>query len=256
MYFPFLIEAGMVYKGIPPLYSIPNGKKRTYFIDHIDMIKYVQKKFVENNTIADNNGELHNRDITKFLLTNADYIYYLDKISSTYAVNNYLLEIVLVHYLMHNESFDFKSLQKEIKSNYRFMDVYNEKGNIIIKGSIESSNFIICNNKFIADCYDILRIMKQNESLSYIFNGNRSYIYNIMLAYNKATPNNVQRYKGLGEMPGPELAESTLLPENRTLIRYTMEDAKETFAIIREYESNSKKILSLVQNVTRDDLVE
>jgi DNA gyrase/topoisomerase IV subunit B len=78
-----------------------------------------------------------------------------------------------------------------------------------------------------------------------------------MNAYNQNMPNSIQRYKGLGEMPDKELAESTLYPGlNRTLIRYTMEDAKETLEAIREYESDSKKILTLVKNVNRNDLLE
>ena len=31
MYFPQMIKAGMVYKAIPPLYSIKEGKKNRYF---------------------------------------------------------------------------------------------------------------------------------------------------------------------------------------------------------------------------------
>ena len=55
----------------------------------------------------------------------------------------------------------------------------------------------------------------------------------------------------------PELAESTLYPGlNRTLVRYTMDDMKETLNTIREYESNSKKILNEVSSVTRDDLLD
>ena len=58
-------------------------------------------------------------------------------------------------------------------------------------------------------------------------------------------------------MPDKELAESTLYPGlNRTLIRYTMEDAKDTINLIREYESNSKKILNEVGIVTREDLLD
>ena len=45
MYFPQMIKAGMVYKAIPPLYSIKEGKKNRYFIENTDMVKYVQKTF-------------------------------------------------------------------------------------------------------------------------------------------------------------------------------------------------------------------
>ena len=58
-------------------------------------------------------------------------------------------------------------------------------------------------------------------------------------------------------MDKEELAESALHPAmDRTLIRYTMDDAKEAINIIREYESNTKKILELVGVVTRDDLLD
>ena len=80
-------------------------------------------------------------------------------------------------------------------------------------------------------------------------------IYQIMKLYESLSPSNLQRYKGLGEMDPVELGESTMLGD-RTLIRYTLEDAKEELEAIREYESNPKKILSLVGNVTRDDLID
>ena len=78
-----------------------------------------------------------------------------------------------------------------------------------------------------------------------------------MKIYDSSMPNTVRRYKGLGEMSKSELAESTLYPgSDRTLIRYTLQDAKEEIQAIREYESNTKKILSLVGKVTRDDLLD
>ena len=78
-----------------------------------------------------------------------------------------------------------------------------------------------------------------------------------MKAYTSVTPSGIKRYKGLGEMSKEQLAESTLLAnKDRTLIRYTMEDAKECLQAIREYESDKRKILDLVKEVTRDDLMD
>jgi DNA gyrase/topoisomerase IV subunit B len=86
--------------------------------------------------------------------------------------------------------------------------------------------------------------------------GKLSSLYQTMLLYEASTPNSVQRYKGLGEMSKTSMSESTLSQDSRSLIRYTMDDAKEATKIIREFESDSKKILGEVRRVTRDDLLD
>ena len=124
MYFPQMIDAGMIYKAIPPLYSIKNGKKTKYFTDQVDIVRYVQKIFQQNYSMAGmNKKSLENKDITKFLLTNADYIYHLERLANTYAVEPKLMEMVLIHYVETGNKINTSKLQKEIKSVYRFMDV-------------------------------------------------------------------------------------------------------------------------------------
>ena len=136
------------------------------------------------------------------------------------------------------------------------MDVYKENNIIIVKGSIEKSNLIIINDKFLNDCQNVLRIMDSNDSLHYMLNGKKTSIYNVMKLYESSNPKDIQRYKGLGEMGDGQLGESTLDPENRTLIRYTLDSAKESINFIREYESDTKKILAETGIVTRDDLLD
>ena len=258
MYYPFLIEAGMVYKAVPPLYSIKEGKKTRYFTENVDMIKYVQRFFLSSNEFKTlDKKDLTPKEITSFFLKNADYIYHINRTANTYAVDPYLLEMVLIHYLLNKKSIKFEKLQKEVKSVYRFMDVYKEHGTIVVRGSIDKSNLIIINDKFLRDCADIIRIMEANDSLYYMLNKQKSSLLTVMKVYESNTPKDIQRYKGLGEMGDGQLGESTLRPDSdRMLIRYTMDSAKEAINFIREYESDTKKILSEVGVVTRDDLLD
>ena len=258
MYFPFLIEAGMVYRAVAPLYSIKEGKKKKYFTENVDFVKYIQKLFINDNDLKNiKNKPLSNNDITRLLLNNIEYVYFLEKISNTYAVDPYLLEMVLNHYVKHNESIKYDELNKEISSKYRFMRVEKSKGTIVVKGTIDKSNLIIISEKFINDCKQILDIIKSNDTLYYNLNGKKSSIYEIMKTYESFSPPNRQRYKGLGEMDGKDLGESTLRPDgNRTLVRYTIESAHEAINFIREYESDSKKILAEIGQVTREDLLD
>lgn len=256
MYFPFLIEAGMVYRAVAPLYSIKEGKKRRYFTENIDFIKYLQKLFLKQNDLKDGKNNIQDKEITKLFLKNVDYVYYLEKAANTYAIDAYLLELVLNHYVSNN-GIKYDKLSKEVSTKYRFMGVEKSGNTIIVKGTIDKSNLIIISEKFLNDCKYIINIIKSNEKLYYNLNGKKSSLYEIMKCYEAVTPPNRQRYKGLGEMGDTELGESTLRPDgDRTLVRYTIENAKEAVNFIREYESDTKKILSEIGQVTREDLLD
>jgi hypothetical protein len=165
--------------------------------------------------------------------------------------------MVLNHYVLNKNKIDVTKLQKEIKSIYRFMDVKKVKGSIIIDGVIDKSNLIIFNEKFLNDCSNILNIINENDSLYYLINGEKKSLYEIMKIYDSAAPSGITRYKGLGELDSEDLAVTTLLPNSdRTLIRYTLQDAKEEIEAIREYETDTKKILGLVGAIQRDDLLD
>lgn len=258
MYFPQMIEAGMIYKAIPPLYAIKKGKKTKYFTEQIDIVRYVQRLFLQNHDMKTlKKKALSNKDITLFFMKNNDYLYHINKIAGTYAIEPYLLEMVLNHYILNKNKINVKKLDKEVNSVYRFMHAEKVDGSIMVKGVITKSNLIIFNEKFLADCTELLNIIRDNDSLYYLVNGKKMSLLEIMTLYDSATPNGVQRFKGLGEMDKEELAESTLYPgSDRTLVRYTMQDAKETLEAIREYESNSKKILGLVGQINREDLLD
>lgn len=257
LYFPQLIEAGKVYKAIPPLYSIPNGKGNTYFTEQIDITRYIQKHFSQNHSICKsgkNGSKLTSKELTVLFLVNVDYVYELERLAKNYAMNPELLEMVLLS--VYNKK-SISSLKKQVKSSYRFMDVVNKNGVDVVQGTIDKSYKLFITDRLIEDCSRIFDIIKKNESTCYMLDNKESSLYEVMKAYEQYTPSSLQRYKGLGEMDVEEIIESTLSPfGNRTLVRYTLEDAKEEIEAIRQYETDLSKLLALVGEVNRQDLLD
>lgn len=257
MYFPQVIADGRLYKALPPLYSVKIGNKEKYFLDNPDIVKYIQKAFLDKYRLTTiKNEALNNIAITKFFIKNADYTYYLDSISKTYAVLPELLEKVLINYVSYGK-INFKVLQKELNSSYRFINVSQNNGSIVIDATIGKSILLIVNEKLINDCKMVLDILSTNDSFYYNINGVKTSIYDIMKLYKENEPTGIHRYKGLAEYTKQQLSESTLHPEgNRCLIQYTINDIKECLNTVREYESDTKKFLKLTGIVTRDDLMD
>lgn len=251
--YPQLIEEGRVYKALPPLFGIEKNKKMIYYTDRYDYILYTEKLFCKENTVynAKNKSQYTNKELANILLLNVDYTYNLECLSRNYSLNPGLVELVLM-----NIDKDINSLKKIINDKYRFIkDVYTSKHNTIIEGIIDGKvqTFII-NEKFIKDAKHVLNLINKNESLYYIINDKLCSIYELMLKYESYTPKGLTRYKGLGEMDSDQLGESTMDINNRTLIRYTIESAKDEIETIRNMESNKYDLIKDIE-ITRSDLL-
>lgn len=148
-----------------------------------------------------------------------------------------------VQYFIRPE-FNTKKMVKNLKKKYQFLDVETVNGTILLKGLVNSrSQYVFLNDKFITSCIDLINTIKGNDEY-YVLDGNTVTIYGLMKAFESMTPSNITRYKGLGEQNGYELGESAMRPDGaRTLIRYTIESAKEEIASIRNTESNMYALL-------------
>ena len=86
-------------------------------------------------------------------------------------------------------------------------------------------NFIETGHLYIAKP-PLYKLSKGNK-IEYAYNDN-----DLIKKQKKMGKCSLQRYKGLGEMNASQLWETTMNPENRTLIQVTMEDAKQAEEII------------------------
>lgn len=253
-YYPKLIEEGKVYKALAPLYGVEHGKKIQYITDQVEFVKMVQKSFIKNNEVKLGKNTLSSKDLTALFMTNEDYVYELKtQKADTYGVDPKILEFALYCYI---NKFSFSKIQKELKKKFRFSTVENRKGIIVYGGSTIQRNFLPMNDQIIADCQNIIHIMKKNKDIYYTLNGQPASLYDVMSAFEKSSPSSIKRYKGLGEMDASQLAESTMDINNRTLIRYTLEDAKEEIETIRKFEADRSKLLDFVGTVKRSDLLD
>ena len=254
LYMPQLITEGRVYKAVPPLYGLPAKDGKTiYFTERIDYIKYVQKLFAKNNSVCYSDGKnITPTELTKILYINADYTYELLRIANRYAVDPELLETLL---FLHLSGADYKKLKSAIEKKYRFIKVEKINGVTHIQGSLNSKiQTIFFNERAISDCEKIINILNKNKNVTFKINGNVSSLYELMTKFDESSPKNIARYKGLGEMDGAELNESTLNRNNRVLIQYTLEDVKFVVNEIRYYEDNKEKLLEGIE-VSRFDVI-
>ena len=257
--FPGMVEAGMVYKAVPPLYGIPHGKRVQYFAERVDFVRYMQKEYYKNNTVTDLAGKkIDSTTFSTLLIENADYIYDMKLIVDRKKLDAKLIEEVLISYLKKEK---IEALRKRLVGEYRFIENSNISDigdSVRIKGLINRRiQTLFYDDYFINECQSIIPPIKKaldKGSMEFLVNGVRTGLYDtISSAMNSVA--SVSRYKGLGEMNPNQLRESTMNPDSRTLIRYTIDDIDETTKIIRSYDSNKDNILKHVSDVDRGDLI-
>lgn len=257
MYMPQLIEAGRVYAALPPLYGIKMGKdKYVYLRDRMEYVKYIQKDFSKNNKVYELKSKtpMRSAELSKLLYVNIDYVREVNRVADNHAIDPVLLESVLT--LKFNNVTDAK-FKASIKKQFKYIDkIEKKKGTIVIEGLVNSKyQTVFVNDTLINESKMILDILAQNKALAYNVNGQVMSIYELMSVFEKSAPSSIQRYKGLGEMDGKRLFNSTLDPENRCLIRYTIDNVKEEIESIKFYEDNKARLIEDVK-VSRFEVIE
>lgn len=259
VYMPQLVFEGRVYAATPPLYGLNVGtaKKKTYkyFSDRKEYIEYIQKFFSKQyKVISSNNIMMTSNELVGLLYRNILYKYELDTVANNYALNPRLLEFVLLY---KDESVNV--LAKLIKKQFgKHVTVKDNKGIITVHGLIGAEvETLFLNQALLEESRYIIELIHNvnGSDISYNVNGVDMTIYDIMCLFEECSPKEITRYKGLGEMNGDQLAQSTLHPDmDRTLIRYTMEDAKKEIEAVRAINNDKVKLAKSVK-VNRIDVL-
>lgn len=257
--FPGLVESGRVFKAVPPLYGVPMKNRMEYFAERVDFIRYMQKEYYKKNKVVDSKKKpIDSATFSRLLIDNSDYMYDFKTISERYKLNPTLLEIVLSS---HINGDSLTTLKKRITSEFRFMNNENitKSGDTVkIKGLINGRvETLFYNKRFIDDCKPLIEPLTRainKYGIVFYVNDTKMCLFDLV---NDAMESigSVSRFKGLGEMNGDQLRVSTMSPDTRTLIQYTVNDINETIKIIRQYDSNKKLILPKIGNIDRGALI-
>lgn len=236
-----LVEAGRVYCALPPLYGIPQGRNgHRYFGTKLEFIKYIQSYFTSNNVITDLKGNsLSKKEITDTLYDFSNYVTDLERVANIYAIDPFLLEDILIN-LGKND----KVFTSNLKKKYRFLEFSNENNVKIISGVVNDKYHKIYMNDMLINAFNkLLSYIKKSTYKELLLNGEQVSMYRFMIEFNKFMPPKLSRFKGLGEMDPKMLAESTLLPDNRTLVQYSFEDFDKEIKEMRYINSNKDMLL-------------
>lgn len=256
-FMPELVKAGMLYKAKAPLYILKDSKNK-YILSKVEYYKIFADKVVENTTLIDSKGKkLSNEDMHALIDSNKDYLLELEPLTQYFYTNPELIEFTL----LYAPSPKFNYVLKK-----RFPELTYDEATNVIQGSIDGVyQYLVADQAFFDKCERLTKLIKDvNKSDIYYTmesNGYKSLTSLGMFFKNtkKYLPEIEDRIKGLGELDGEVMWETTLNPANRELIRLTIDDLERdlnTVKVLHGPDSKLRKAFMIDNNhkFNRDDL--
>ena len=242
---PEIIENGYLYIAQPPLFRVSIGKKEKYLKDEKSLQRYILKRAVKGKRVEVDGKIYEGKDLLNLLESISAYKEYTEKFSRE-GVDERLLRILFYLYRSENISADdfswvdrlskklneagieakkdYDSEKEEYKlvvwvSNNHIKKVLDIDRRFFSRSDFRSAQKVFDDIRplFIEDITlfngeDSRTVESPSELLDIIFTEGQKGI-------------SIQRYKGLGEMNPEQLWQTTMNPENRSLLQIRVEDA-------------------------------
>lgn len=258
---PGIVESGKLYKALPPLYKITDGKKSVFVHNKEEYVDLYRDKVIKNFDImivAFGKEKIDKSTFREFLLDTVDYFDTLSSIANHFKANAFLIERV-ASYLVYkypgiSRDTDVASLFKNQKDLTDFMSTiqakfpeikYYEETNTL--SGIADGHYTSINlgHRFLNKITDLLDVYRKYGYALLVKEKDSEYmqmsIGQFSLKYRKYIPNIDARYKGLGEMSPEDLYNTTLDPNSRVLYQLTINDLKKDLKVFDKLHGTSTK---------------
>ena len=211
-HFPELIEKGHLFIAQPPLYRYKKGKKEVYLKDDRALNRLLIEEGIKNLELP-----WEEKEAIELLEKVALYSSLLQKLSKIFGIKE------IIRYLVEGGTID--NLEKFLQERgYRLVSKSGDRYYIQTQRGIEE---VIINDRLFNHPY-----FKEARELAQTIAPYQKEVEQDLISLleellqKEMKRADIQRYKGLGEMNPDQLWETTMNPENRVLLKVTMEDAQ------------------------------
>ncbi len=228
-----LIENGHVYIAQPPLYRFKKGKKEVYLKDEKALSEFLIENGIENFEFEG----IGNRELLEILKYIVHYRSVLKELEKRYPM------VELIKFLIENRDYISLSFEEMYEKIYIFLQdkncnvlnknitkdqilLYIQTQTGLVEIKIDENLFM---DNFFEEAYFIYNKITQRD-LSF---AKQKDLIELLEEIEESAKKGayIQRYKGLGEMNPEQLWETTMTPQNRTLLKVKLEDDQKADSI-------------------------
>jgi len=248
-----IIERGYLYIAQPPLYKVKRSGKEIYIKNNRELQEYLFSGILEDVKLCSVSGEVLGVDLRSFLDIVIKYKDLVMNLAKKLPVP--LLEALAIEgfYEIEQSDSDYSECLTRITARLVAQedDVYNvlwsaaeaEAGKTLFKRIVRGIEECYLFDKILLQQSDFKKFIQLSKEVSHYFvksckivmkGDEKSFevktpfdFYNTLFELSKKGIS-LQRFKGLGEMNADQLWDTTLNPENRSLLQVKIEDIDKT----------------------------
>ena len=253
-----VVEAGMLYRALTPLYMVETlDKKHEFFISKAKLFDYKVEQYIKSAQIRRKDGHvLTKREFEDFLYKNKNYQDILKELYSHEFVHPRVIEFVVAD---KDKGF-FELALKE-----KFPELYVEGKNILTGSYNGTYQFLMMDSIFEKKATTLRNIIASNDDEIYFDYKDKDMdtwateisIGEIFDNLSKYDGKILSRWKGLGSIPPNIFWDIVLNPKKRTLLRLTVDDLEKDLRdahILHGNNAELRRRLLQAYKLDKDDI--